>query len=164
MLENFLESGFDKEMAVNLINSVLVLRSDEENTCTIDMSIIDLFSGEVEFIKIGAAPTFIKRSSRVETVKAATLPAGILPGLDAELARKDVEDGDMIIMVTDGVVDSMAGDEPGDRSLVQYIQQLESLNPQQVAGSILEEAVRRSDNKPFDDLTIMAAKVWKKPR
>ncbi len=164
MLENFLESGFDKEMAVNLINSVLVLRSDEENTCTIDMSIIDLFSGEVEFIKIGAAPTFIKRNSRVETVKAATLPAGILPGLDAELARKDVEDGDMIIMVTDGVVDSMAGDEPGDRSLMKYIQQLESLNPQQVAGSILEEAVRRSDNKPFDDLTIMAAKVWKKPR
>ncbi len=164
MLENFLESGFDKEMAVDLINSVLVLRSDEENTCTIDMSIIDLFSGEVEFIKIGAAPTFIKRNSRVETIKAATLPAGILPGLDAELARKNVEGGDMIIMVTDGVVDSMTGDESGDRALMNYIQQLESQNPQQVAGSILDEAVRHCDNKPFDDLTVMAAKVWKKPR
>ncbi|NLK86701.1 MAG: stage II sporulation protein E [Clostridiaceae bacterium] len=164
MLENFLESGFDKEMAVSLINSVLVLRSDEDNTCTIDISMVDLFSGEVEFIKIGAAPTYIKRSSRVETVRAATLPAGILPGLDAELARKDVDSGDMIIMVTDGVVDSMTGDEPGEKALMKYIQQLDSLNPQQVAASILDEAVRRCDGKPFDDLTVMAAKVWKRPQ
>ncbi len=164
MLENFLESGFDKEMAVSLINSVLVLRADEENTCTIDISMVDLFSGEVEFIKIGAAPTYIKRDSRVETVRSATLPAGILPGLDAELARKEVDSGDMIIMVTDGVVDSMAGDEPGDKVLMKYIQQLDSLNPQQVAGSILDEAARHCDNKPFDDLTVMVAKVWKKPQ
>ena len=61
MLESFLESGFDKDMAVNLINSVLVLRSDEDNTCTMDIAMIDLFTGEVEFIKIGAAPTYIKR-------------------------------------------------------------------------------------------------------
>lgn len=163
MLESFLESGFDKETAVSLINSVLVLGSDEDNTCTIDMSMVDLFSGEVEFIKIGAAPTYIKRSSGVETVRAATLPAGILPGLDAELARKDVNDGDMIIMVTDGIIDSMTDDEPGDKVLLKYIQQLDSLNPQQVASWILEEAVRRCDSKPFDDLTVMVAKVWKKP-
>ncbi len=164
MLESFLESGFDKEMAVSLINSVLVLRSDDDNTCTIDMSMVDLFSGEVEFIKIGAAPTYIKRDSGVETVRSATLPAGILPGLDAELARKDVDGGDMIIMVTDGVVDSMTDEEPGDKVLLKYIQQLESLNPQQVASLILEEAVRRCDNKPFDDLTVMVAKVWRKPQ
>ncbi len=163
MLESFLESGFDKEMAVNLINSVLVLRLDEDNTCTIDMSMIDLFSGEVEFIKIGAAPTYIKRDSRVEMIKSASLPAGILPGVDAELARKDVDGGDMIIMVTDGIIDSMAGDEAGERVLMKFIQQLESLNPQNLAASILDEAVRCCENKPFDDLTVMVAKVWKRP-
>jgi stage II sporulation protein E len=163
MLENFLDSGFDKETAVSLINSVLVLGSDDDNTCSIDISMVDLFSGEVEFIKIGAAPAYIKRSSKVETVRAATLPAGILPGVDAELARKTVEGGDMIIMVTDGVIDSMTGDEAGDKVLMKYIQQLESLNPQHVAASILDEAVRHCDNKPFDDLTVMVAKVWEKP-
>ena len=164
MLESFLESGFEKEMAVNLINSVLVLKSDEDNTCTIDMSMIDLFSGEVEFIKIGAAPTYIKRASRVEIIKAATLPAGILPGVDAELARKDLLDGDMIIMVTDGVIDSMSGDESGDKVLMRYLQQLESLNPQQVAELILDKAIMCCDGKPFDDLTVMVAKIWKKPQ
>jgi stage II sporulation protein E len=70
----------------------------------------------------------------------------------------------MIIMVTDGIVDSMAGDEPGDRQLMKFLQQLESLNPQQVADSILAEANRCCNNKPCDDLTVLAAKVWKKIR
>jgi len=163
MLESLLESGFDKDMAVNLINSVLVLKSDEDSTCTMDIAMIDLASGEVEFIKIGAAPTFIKRESRVEVIRSASLPAGILPGVDAELSRKIMDAGDMIVMVTDGVTDAMAGDEPGDRALLRYIRQLESLNPQLVAESILDEAVRRCDGKPYDDMTVLVAKVWKKP-
>ena len=163
MLESFLESGFDKEMAVNLINSVLVLKSDDDAACTMDIAMIDLSSGEVEFIKIGAAPTFIKRDSRVEVVRSASLPAGILPGVDVELSRKVLDAGDMIIMVTDGITDVMTDDEPGDKVLLKHIRQLESLNPQLVADSILDEAVRRCDGRPYDDMTVLVAKVWKKP-
>lgn len=163
MLESFLESGFDKDMAVSLINSMLVLKSSEDVSCTIDLSMINLFNGEVEFVKIGAAPTYIKKAGKVEMIRSASLPAGILPGLDAELAHRSVEAGDMIIMVTDGVIDSFAGEAPGDRQLMKFIQQFESLNPQKIADNILEEANKCCDNKPCDDLTVLVAKVWKKP-
>ncbi len=162
MLESFFESGFDKEMAVNLVNSALVLKSSEHLSCSIDMSIIDLFSGEVEFVKIGAAPTYIKRADKAEIIRAATLPAGILPGIDAELARRHVGAGDMIIMVTDGIIDSFAGELPGERSLMKFIQQIDCLNPQKVADSIIEEADKCCQNKPCDDLTVLVAKVWRK--
>lgn len=164
MLESFIESGFDKDMAINLINSVLVLRSDNDNTCTIDLSIVDLFSGEVEFVKIGAAPTYIRRESRVDIIKSASLPAGILPGVDAELAHRKVDVGDMIIMVTDGIIDSLAGDESGDRELMKFIQKLESTNPQHVADSILKRAESLCEGMPCDDLTVLVGKVWKRPR
>lgn len=162
MLESFFDSGFDKEMAVNLVNSALVLKSNEDLSCSIDMSIIDLFNGEVEFVKIGAAPTYIKRADKVDIIRAATLPAGILPGIDAELARRCVEAGDMIIMVTDGIVDSFAGDLTGERSLMKFIQRMDCLNPQKVADCILEEANKCCQNKPCDDLTVLVAKVWRK--
>jgi stage II sporulation protein E len=163
MLEGLLESGFDKDMAVNLINSVLVLKSEEDSSCTIDLSVIDLFNGEVEFIKIGAAPTYIKRPAKVDVIKAASLPAGILPGIDAELAHREVTGGDMLIMVTDGVVDSLSEDEPGEKILMKLIQSIESLNPQHVADTILNEANRCCGGKPCDDLTVLVAKVWEKP-
>jgi stage II sporulation protein E len=163
MLESLLESGFDKDMAVNLINSVLVLKSEEDSSCTIDLSTIDLFSGEVEFIKIGAAPTYIKKPGKVDMIRSASLPAGILPGIDAELAHRKVEGSDMVIMVTDGVIDSLTADEPGERRLMKLLQEVESLNPQQVADSILAEAYKCCDDKPCDDLTVLVAKVWEKP-
>jgi stage II sporulation protein E len=118
----------------------------------------------VEFVKIGAAPTYLRRESKVDIIRSASLPAGILPGIDAELARRNVGSGDMIIMVTDGIIDSMAGEEAGDRQLMKHIQSIESLNPQEVADSILTEASRCCGDKPCDDLTVLVAKVWKKPQ
>lgn len=160
ILESFLESGFDKDMAVSLVNSILVLKSDDDSSCTIDLSQIDLFSGKVEFIKIGAAPTYIKKKEKVDIIRSASLPAGILPGIDAELAHRHVSDGDMIIMVTDGVIDSFSEDVQGDRELMKLIQNIESLNPQQIADAILIEANKRCGGKPCDDLTVLVAKVW----
>ncbi len=163
MLESFLESGFDKDMAVNLINSILVMKSSEECFSTLDISVIDLFSGEVEFVKIGAAPAYIKKPDRVEIIKSASLPAGILLNIDAELAHRSVSAGDMLIMATDGIVDSFQGEEPGERLLLKFIQDIGSINPQQVAELILEEACGNSGGKPGDDMTVIVAKVWKNP-
>ena len=163
MLESFLESGFDKDMAVNLINSILVMKSSEDCFSTIDISVIDLFNGEVEFVKIGAAPTYIKRPDRVEMTKSASLPAGILLNIDAELAHKSIETGDMLIMTTDGIIDSFSGEEAGERQLLKFVQDIDSLNPQQVADCILEKACENSGGKPGDDMTVIAAKVWKNP-
>jgi stage II sporulation protein E len=163
MLESFLESGFDKDMAVNLINSILVMKSSEECFSTIDISLIDLFNGDVEFVKIGAAPTYVKRADRVEMLKSASLPAGILLNVDAELAHKTVDTGDMLIMVTDGVIDSFKGEEAGERLLLKLMQDIDSINPQQVADRILEIACENSGGKPEDDMTVIAAKVWKNP-
>ena len=163
MLESFLESGFDKDMAVNLINSILVMKSGDDSYSTMDLSIVDLFSGETEFVKIGAAPAYIKRPDRVEIIKSASIPAGILSNLDAELAHKSVGMGDMLIMVTDGVIDSFTGEENGERLLLKFIQEIESINPQEIADRILAKASGNSGGKPGDDMTVLVAKIWKNP-
>lgn len=161
LLENFMESGFDKDMALKLINSVLVLKSGDDSFSTIDVSIIDLYNGDVEFIKTGAAPTYIKRAGKVETVRSASLPAGILGNIETELIHKKVESGDLIVMVTDGITDSFKSDEPGDKALVRYLQEVSGANPQQIAEGILNEAFEAYEKKPGDDMTVLVAKVWK---
>ena len=164
MLENFLESGFDKDMAVKLVNSVLVMKSTDDTFSTMDISVIDLFNGETEFVKIGAAPTYLKRNDRIEMIKSASLPAGILISMDTELIHKNIDTGDMLIMMTDGIIDSFAGDEAGDRALMKFLQEIKTINPQQIADDILEKAVANCEGKPFDDMTVIIAKVWKRYR
>ncbi len=162
LLEQFMETGFDKDTAVKLINSILVLKSDDDSFATIDLSSIDLYDGKVEFVKIGAVPTYIKRPDRVETVKAVSLPAGILSDIETEMICKNVNNGDFIIMVTDGVIDSFKTNGDGEKSFIKYIEEIDNLNPQGIADSILNKAYSNCGDKALDDMTVLVAKVWKK--
>lgn len=162
LLEQFMETGFDKDTAIKLINSILVLKSDDDSFATIDLSAIDLYDGKVEFVKIGAVSTYIKRPQRVETVKTVSLPAGILSDIETEMICKNVSSGDFIVMVSDGIIDSFKADEEGEKSLVNYIEEIQNINPQGIADTILNKAYSNNGNKAIDDMTVLVAKVWKK--
>ena len=162
LLEQFMESGFDKDITIKLINSILVLKSGDEAFATIDLLVIDLYSSEAEFVKIGAVPTFIKREDRVEMIKSASLPAGILSSIEMELVHKNLVEGDFIIMMTDGVLDSFNGGEGCEKEVRRLIQGIQSANPQEVADFILDRACENSRGKPADDMMVVAAKIWKK--
>lgn len=157
-----MESGFDKDTTIKLINSILVLRSNDDSFATIDMSVLDLYEGEVEFVKVGAAPTFIKKNDFVETVKAASLPAGILSEVDVELIHKKVGSGDFIIMVSDGIIDSFKSKPDSVKAVQSILQEMTTKNPQKLADDLLEVALNNCENNaPVDDMMVMVSKVWK---
>ena len=93
LLEQFLEAGFSKEAAVKMVNSALVLRSDGKTFSTIDIASIDLYSGVCEFLKIGAATSFIRRGDWVESITSTSLPAGIFQQTDCEKTSRKLYDG-----------------------------------------------------------------------
>jgi stage II sporulation protein E len=162
LIEQFMESGFDKDTTVKLINSILVLRSNDDCFATIDLSAIDLYEGEVEFVKVGAAPTFIKRSDCVEIVRTASLPAGILSDIEIELIHKKVGNGDFMIMLSDGVIDSFQAEDDCIKTVQGILQDMTSKNPQKIADDLLEQALACCKDKiPVDDMMVMVSKVWK---
>lgn len=162
LLEQFMESGFDKDITVKIINSILVLRSNDDSFSTIDMTIIDLYEGEAEFVKVGAVPTFIKKQNHVEVIRSASMPAGILCNLETELIHKKVYSGDYIIMMSDGIIDSFNNVGGSDKPLLRFIEGIESLNPQEIADVILNRAYENCEEKPIDDMIVLVAKVWKR--
>ena len=68
LLEQFLESGFTQEAAARMVNSALVLKGQEGMFSTVDICAVDLYTGICEFLKAGAASTFIKRDHWVESI------------------------------------------------------------------------------------------------
>ncbi len=162
LLEKFLEAGFDKELALKTINSVLVLKSSEEMLATIDMSIVDLYSGRTQFVKIGSAPTFIKRRNRVQIINSHSLPVGILKDVDIQVYEEDLEDGDFIIMVSDGILDANYDEDNKEKWLANVIHKIESVNPQAIADSIMTTALEACDGTANDDMTVLVTKIWKR--
>ena len=106
LLKRLLLSGFDKETSVDLINSSICLNSKDETYATLDIAIVDLFKGNIEFIKNGACPTYVKNKKNVDIVKTISLPTGILENIELDVFDRDIEDGDILVMCSDGIIES----------------------------------------------------------
>ncbi len=161
MIEQLVEAGFREEMALRFVNSTMIFARNEDIFSTVDISVIDLNSGVCECIKCGAAATFIKKRQEVLVVNSNAMPVGILPEAVPEESRHKLCDGDLIIMISDGVSDSFSsGDE--EYELSRLIREWKSDNPQELAEYILDEANKRSLNKNSDDMSVLVAGLWYK--
>lgn len=161
LIEQFMEAGFCKETAARMINSSMVTTSGSQLYSTIDISEIDLRSGICEFLKVGAAATFIKRGTWVETIQSTSLPAGMFEQVDFDTTAKKLYDGDYIIMISDGTMDCIAGDNK-ENELKNIILNTTMENPREMSEYIMEEIIRRSDGYIPDDMTILVTGMWKK--
>jgi len=160
LLEKFLYAGFDKDLAVKTINSLLLMKSNEETYATIDLSVINQYNGEVEFVKVGAVSTFIKYEDHVDVIKVGSLPVGILKNVEMEFIRKKLQDGDFVIMVTDGILDSNQLEINKERWMAEIIQNMNTRNPQKMADEILKTCIEANGGTACDDMTVMVAKLW----
>ncbi|HOO12056.1 MAG TPA: stage II sporulation protein E [Bacillota bacterium] len=159
MLEQLLEVGYDHDMAVRTINSILMLKSPGDSFSTLDVVIIDLYTGEARAIKIGAPPTYIKRGEEVKVIASSSLPMGIIDSIEFHTKKLSVNGDDFIIMVTDGVVDAH-GDKGKEEWIADLLRQTGSRNPKEVARIIFERALEYYNGQARDDMTVIVSKVW----
>jgi stage II sporulation protein E len=125
------------------------------------MSIVNLFTGICEFIKIGAAASFIKRGDWVETITSTTLPIGMFGSVDYDTVSKKLYEGDIVVMLTDGVLDCIEA-ENKEAFIEQLLLESKSCNPQEIANRILERTLSQSNYVPLDDMTVITAGIWLK--
>lgn len=161
LLEHFLEAGFDREAAVRMINSSYVLQSDSQSFSTIDIGTIDLYTGEAEFIKMGAAASFIKRKDSIQCISADTLPAGMFQQIELTRQKEKLQNGEYIIMVTDGILDCFEGENKEDY-IAFLLSETQSVNPREIAEHVLQKALEAGGGKKRDDMTVLAAGLWEK--
>ncbi len=154
LLENLLSTGFDRETALKTINSVLILRSAAENFATLDMLMVDLYTGELDFIKVGSAPSFIKRGKKVGVVTSNSIPIGILDSLDVVSEKRALCPHDMVIMISDGVLEASRDASP-ELWIRDFLVDVDEKDPQILAEMIIQKALSICKGQPHDDMTVI---------
>ena len=159
VLEELLDAGFPKQTALQMLNTAMVMGREEVRFSTIDMGEFDLYTGKCELVKAGASTTFIKRKDKVESIKSTSLPMGVMAKLEVDCVERELQDGDMVVMVTDGVMDALPVGEQ-DFLMHAIVEGTQIHNPKELAHHILEQVLQCSGEVPLDDMTVVVIGIW----
>lgn len=155
ILERFLRSGVEPEVAMRMLNSMMLLKNGEEwGFATVDLMCIDLFSGETAFYKYGAAPSYVKSGRTVRRVRSESLAAGLTSGEGSapDMVKMRLKPGCVALIASDGVI---AG--TNDEWLRQTLTDSQDAEPKALARQTLETALRQYGCT--DDMTVLAVKI-----
>lgn len=161
LMEKFMEADFPCDTAIRIMNSAMVLKGENESYSTLDFAVIDLYTGELEITKIGAAASFVRHKQAVRCLSSSSLPAGADASCVSEPVRGKLSNGDFLVMVTDGVLEYLHVKNPEEK-LAEIISEIKTDNAGTLARMLMERVMLFTGGHAMDDMTIIATGVWEK--
>lgn len=158
ILERLLSGGFNEEKAIEIVNSIVKLKGDDELYSTLDAAIINEKDGECFFIKLGAAPTYLIENGKVVTITSTTIPIGLVDNTDYIPICKKLKQGDFIIQVSDGVIPDDL--DPNSNYLKNYLSTCDITKSSKVIAQEIKEVLYLNNGGVLDDdATIIVSKI-----
>ena len=160
ILERLLSGGFNEEKAIEIVNSIIKLKGDDELYATLDASIINEKDGECFFIKLGAAPTYLIENGKVITITSTTIPVGLVDNTDYIPICKKLNEGDFVIQISDGVVQDDI--DPNSNYLKNYLLTCDTSKSAKIIAQEIREVLYLNNGGVLDDdATIIVNKIEK---
>lgn len=151
LMGRLIKAGFGYDCSLRILNSSMLFKSTDESLATVDIAAIDLFTGQTELYKAGAAPTIVRRSGKTGKAESTSLPAGILREIGFDKASIKCRIGDIIVLLSDGATSS------GTDWIRAEIETWRDGSAENLAQKLCEGAKRRRNGDHADDITVMVA-------
>lgn len=154
LLEKLIKGGFGIKAAINTVNTALISKNGEECSVTLDLIVVDLFTGHTEFYKCGAADSVVKKNNKLINISFSSLPLGIISNTEVSCGTGTLGVGDSVIMFSDGV---------REEDLPFLKKSLKSFTGGNIRSftSELCENIRRYQTEKNDDLTVITLVLTK---
>ena len=155
LIQNMFLVGINLEVIIDSVNKLLI-PVGLDNFSTLDMVVVDLRDNKCTFIKLGASVSLIKHKQNTDIVTSSSLPVGIVQNLKPSIETYSIRDGDVIVLASDGVVDSFENIE----NYKVFINDCKVDNLQGFTDNVLFE-LGNQNNLHKDDMSIIALKLLK---
>ena len=153
IMSKLIKAGLGFDCSLKVVNSALMVKSEDESLATLDILSIDLYNGETDFFKAGAALSFVKKGNKTYRIETPSLPVGILPEVRFTATEDNFTRDDIIVMLSDGATVT------GDEWIEHILNSCENKSMQELADIINDEAVSRRNDGHDDDITVIAVKI-----
>lgn len=150
-----LEAGYTREQAITAVNGMMLSATGGDRFATVDICLTDLWTGETQMEKLGACTSFLVRGDHVKAIAGAALPLGILEQVIPIHQRMRLHDGDILVLVSDGVQDAYPDGTALERAILRNV----FTDPQRMADALLRSALLAAGGVPRDDMTVLVVAV-----
>jgi stage II sporulation protein E len=157
LIESFYKAGLSSPLILNTVNKLLSINTEDSFTA-LDLSVIDFNTCTADFIKYGSPYGFIISDQGIRIVEGNSLPLGIIDELKPSVCTAPLNDGDIILLVSDGISDAFGS----SGEVIDYLRTLPAKNPQTLADDLLQTAITKNGGQKKDDMTALAVRVFKR--
>ncbi len=150
LMSRLIRAGFGYDCSLRILNSSMIFKSTDESLATVDIAVIDLFTGRTDLFKAGAAPTLVRRNGRTGKAQSTSLPAGILRDVAFDKATFRLKKGDILLLLSDGAT------ADGTDWICAELEKWSEGSAQQLSEHLSRCAKRRRNDEHDDDISVMA--------
>lgn len=161
LFRKLMDAGFSKEKAAQILNGSIHLQDEEQHMPTLDICDINLYSGELELLKIGASCTYIKRGRMIDRISGGNLPLGAWDHVEPRSVSRELLDSDYVIMLSDGIIDA-AGRGMGEDVFAEFLGSITCTVPSEIANQILNYCIHQCKGQIKDDMTVLVIGLWER--
>ncbi|MFN8398643.1 MAG: SpoIIE family protein phosphatase [Anaerolineales bacterium] len=130
-------------------------------TCTLNIASVDLHSKTIVLARNNPAPMYVCRGEEIEAHTEESISLGTSRNVRPIITELSIEPELTIIIFSDGI--SHAGERRGTpldvRHTLRSMLEDQDPSPQQLADTLLAEAVRLDDKRPADDISVLVLRV-----
>lgn len=148
ILKALITGGIDIMQSVNIINSIMLARTEGESFATLDIARFELDTGCVSLYKNGAAPTIYSHNKSVYSVVSDSYPVGIMTDARPCCRSFSLHANDTLAMFSDGVPDDSYS----------FIRKALSQTDTDVC-DISNEICRQAEKVSTDDISVIVVKL-----
>lgn len=152
-MEELLDAGFEPSYGISFSNDCISEKNNGRCFTTFDMGILDLYDGSLVQYKQGAAPTYILHAEDdTEILRGESLPIGVLPQAECDVIKTNLQDEDIVVMVSDGALGN-------GEDLTDILEDIASDDCKEILDQIVSGVLCRCEGKLEDDVTVIVARL-----
>lgn len=158
LLRLCLDAGYSRPQALTAVNGMMLLAGRGERFSTVDLLTIDLWNGHAVLDKLGSAGSWLYQGGKLTRLSCDALPVGILEQVDSSSVDLRLQEGDVLILMSDGAEDALGSPDNAEAAVWHA---LEEETPEAAARSILEAARAADGGISRDDQTAAVLLIGK---
>ena len=157
MIEKMGASGFNKQEILDIINKLVKLRESGETSATLDMCAVNERDNILEFIKLGAAPSYMIENGEVSEIKQDNMPMGLVSNIKYTAIEKPVNKGDFIVLISDGAVTDV--NKSSLQEILDNLKDESEITEKNLMDRIMARIVGSQNKIVLDDVTVVVCKI-----